>query len=183
MKTSILKRLTLVLLLSFSSILTLQASVTFTQEETPDYGQHDDSAGIYEQLFFVTDKLLVNDAFTIDEAGTYQGTLTDMAFPNPLLKLGMAITSATRNYGSIFGTGDFLFDVEDPGTYYVNIFASSSESDEDFGGMGLLGASVSQFSGIGGNQVSAVPVPGALFLFSSALLSFSSFVRRGGKSA
>ncbi len=183
MINSILKRLTLVVLLSFSRSLTLQASSTFTQGETPDDDQRDNSVSIYEQLFFVTDKLLVNDAFTIDEAGTYQGILTDMAFPNPLLKLGMAITSATRNYGSIFGTGDFLFDIENPGTYYVNIFASSSVGDEGFGSMGLLGASVSQFSEIGTNRVSAVPLPGALFLFSSALLSFSSFVRRGGKSA
>ena len=190
MIASLLNRLMLILLMSFSSILTLQANTVHQDDSSKneqslrhvsDQPQYEDESISYENTFFVDGNIFINDAFRIDEAGTYQGILTDMQFPNPLLQFGMTITSATRNYGSIFDAGSFLFDIKEPGTYYVNIFASSLMKRHDFGGVGLLGANVNLFSGINTSQLTAVPVPGALFLFSSALLSFSSFARRGRK--
>jgi len=149
-----------------------------------------DSKVVYEKVELFRKKTWFTDSFYIDTAGTYQATLTDFEFPNPLRYSGLNITSATDSLGKLFGPGSFTFDA-DPGKYYVSFFAKAGngkgysmpwdrwDMDEyDYPKHGRYGNKLGQY-GIEIAMVSAVPVPAAVWLFGSGLLGLIGAARRG----
>ena len=65
---------------------------------------------------------MFTDVFNIESRGTYEATLTDFRFPNPLKITGLNITTARESLGSLQGSGSFTFDAG-PGDYYLGFFA------------------------------------------------------------
>jgi hypothetical protein len=143
-------------------------------------GQNDESADstapedsvVFEKVSFLSGSGYFTDSFSVATGGTYQVTLTDFEFPNPLAETGLNITSTTESFGSLFGTGSFTFDA-DPGDYYLSFFGRAPE-------LGQYGIEIAQFAieiSQPGN-VSTVPVPAAAWLFGSGLLGLTGLVRR-----
>lgn len=122
----------------------------------------------YERVEFVDGSYLRVDPFTVEYGGSYELTLTDLLFPHALRKLGAAVTTAEDNLADLFGTGNVLFDLE-PGTYYLSVYAKAFAADK----LGLFGVSLNPYV-----DVSAVPVPAAVWLFGSGLIGLAGFGRR-----
>lgn len=127
---------------------------------------------VFQRVSFLTGDGLFTDNFSIDTAGTYQVTLTDFAFPNPMLETGINITSATESFGSLIGPGSFAFDAA-PGDYYLSFFGKAT-------GLAQYGIEIAQY-GIQISQIgnaSAVPVPATAWLFSTGLVGLAGIMRR-----
>ncbi len=131
-------------------------------------------AVVYEDVMFVEGRDYFSKPIEIETPGTYEAVLTDLEFPAPLETLGMAVSSATQTLGTLYDAGSLDFLAETAGTYYLSVFAETA-SWGDFGSLGLIGIKVSHLSGI---PLSAVPLPGAFWLFSSALGVLAGAARR-----
>jgi hypothetical protein len=126
---------------------------------------------VFEQVSLLSGKTMYTDRFDIDAAGTYQVTLTDFDFPNPLKMAGLNITSATDSLGSLLEPGSLTFDA-DPGSYYLSFFGKADR-------LGQFGIQVAQLGVPASNLgTSAVPVPAAAWLFGSGLIGLAGFIRR-----
>jgi len=117
---------------------------------------------VYEEVELFDTQTVLNDTFTVIDAGTYIAILTDFEFPEPMDQSGMAVTTATELLGSLNAPGSFTFDAT-PGEYFVSFF-------------GEAGASTSY--GMYGIEISQVPVPAAVWLFGSGLIGFVGVARR-----
>ena len=117
---------------------------------------------VYEEVELFDTQTVLNDTFTVIDAGTYIATLTDFEFPEPMDQSGMAVTTATELLGSLNAPGSFTFEAT-PGEYFVSFF-------------GEAGASTSY--GMYGIEISQVPVPAAVWLFGSGLIGFVGVARR-----
>jgi len=131
-----------------------------------------DDGVIFERVSFLKGEDYFTDELRIGEAGTYQVTLTDFQFPDPLMALGIDITSATESFGSLIGPGSFTFEA-DPGEYYLSLFGKAA----DLGQYGIQVARYDILISEPGN-VSAVPVPAAAWLFGSGLVGLAGIIRR-----
>ena len=120
-----------------------------------------------ERVEFVNTSYTRIDKFTVAHGGRYELTLTDMLFPDALRKLGAAVTSADHKLVDVFGSGNALFDMA-PGMYYLSVYAKTFTNDEP----GLFGWSLRP------TETTAVPVPGALWLFGSGLIGIVGLLRR-----
>lgn len=127
----------------------------------------------YEQVEFFRGSYATITPFSILAAGKYEFSLTDLSFPNMLKDLGAAVTTSGNKLGQLFGTGSMIFDAQ-PGKYYLSLFADTFEARD----LGLFGLNLHALSGTGVPVPSAVPVPGALWLFGSGLLGLVGMVRR-----
>jgi hypothetical protein len=117
---------------------------------------------VYEEVELFDTQTVLNDTFTVIDAGTYRAILTDFEFPEPMSQSGMAVTTATELLGSLNAPGSFTFDAT-PGDYFVSFF-------------GEAGASTSY--GMYGIEISQVPLPAAVWLFGSGLLGMIGIARR-----
>ncbi len=126
----------------------------------------------YDQVEFFRGSYTSITPFTIGTAGKYEFSLTDLSFPNDLKDLGAAITTSGNKLGQLLGTGNMIFDAQ-PGKYFLSIFADTLRSCD----LGQFGLNLHALSGTP-NTPSAVPVPGALWLFGSGLLGLAGMVRR-----
>ena len=117
---------------------------------------------VYEEVELFDTQTVLNDTFTVIDAGTYIATLTDFEFPEPMDQSGMAVTTATELLGSLNAPGSFTFDAT-PGEYFVSFF-------------GEAGASTSYV--MYGIEISQVPLPAAVWLFGSGLLGLIGIARR-----
>ena len=119
--------------------------------------------------------------FTIADAGTYQATLKDFIFPEPLDKLGLIITTGgTQELGRIdLGpndkVGSFTFHA-DPGTYDASFYGLAGPALQ----LGLYGVRVALDTQVGGTSgtPAPVPLPPSLVLLGTAVLAFSLAGRR-----
>lgn len=113
-------------------------------------------------------------AFTIADAGTYQATLRDYAFPEPFDKLGLLITTnGTQELGRIdLGpqqtVGSFTFQA-DPGTYNADLYALAGPTYQ----LGWYGVSVAM-----GGSPAPTPLPPSVVLLGTALLALVAAGRR-----
>lgn len=123
----------------------------------------------YDQVEYFNGSYSSIMGFTVVTGGTYELTLTDLSFPDPLKDLGAAVSTSKDKLGQVFGSGSFLFDAEPGISYYLSVFADTKYCD-----LGMFGLNLHTYSG----TPSAVPVPGALWLFGSGLLGVAGFVRR-----
>jgi hypothetical protein len=117
---------------------------------------------VYEEVELFDTQTVLNDTFTVIDAGTYRATLTDFEFPEPMAQSGMAVTTATELLGSLNAPGSFTFDAT-PGDYFVSFF-------------GEAGASTSY--GMYGIEISQVPLPAAVWLLGSGLIALVGVGRR-----
>lgn len=129
-----------------------------------------DADADYEKVQFVSCDLTSINKFVVNEAGTYELTITDMVFPEPLTMLGATVTTATDSLTKIIGSGTALFDMQ-VGTYYLSYFAQSSAPQE----LGLFGLTLRMNDG---GTPSPVPAPAALWMFGSGLIALAGMVRR-----
>jgi hypothetical protein len=127
----------------------------------------------YEQVEFFRGSYATITPFSILAAGKYEFSLTDLGFPNVLKDLGAAVTTSGNKLGQLLGTGSMIFDAQ-PGKYYLSLFANTFEARD----LGLFGLNLHALSGTGVPTPSAVPVPGALWLFGSGLLGLAGMLRR-----
>lgn len=139
---------------------------------------------VFEKVELFKKKTWFTESFYIDTAGTYQTTLTDFEFPNPLKYSGLNITTATDSLGKLLGPGSFTFDAE-PGKYYVSFFARASYKPlwsmdmEEYGwGYDHYGNKLGQYGIEISMLPSAVPVPAAVWLFGSGLLGMLGVAKR-----
>lgn len=123
----------------------------------------------YDQVEFFRGSYASITGFTILSADTYKLSLTDLGFPGTLKDIGAAVTTSSGKLGEILGTGSMLFSAQ-PGKYYLSIFADTLRYCD----LGQFGLNLQAVSG----APSAVPVPGALWLFGSGLLGLAGMVRR-----
>lgn len=65
----------------------------------------------------------------ISTAGSYSVTATDLGFPAAFANFDTLVTSGAQKFGSIYGGGTFNF-AATPGTYFVNIIAEPTGSDQ-----------------------------------------------------
>jgi len=92
-------------------------------------------------------------------------------FADPLIRAGINITTSTESLGMITAPGYFTFDA-DPGNYFVSFFGRARH-------LGQYGIDISMISSsLSAASTSPVPVPGAVWLFSSGLLGLAGAVRR-----
>ena len=125
---------------------------------------------VYEDVDFIKGTDTRSELFTIEQAGSYQVTLSDFQFPKSFLELDLLIgTSLAPESGKIHGPGAFTFNAT-PGTYWANILGITDKPLD----IGLYGIRIEQLS-----QVSAVPVPTSILMLGSALVAFVGFGRGG----
>lgn len=126
---------------------------------------------VFEQVSFLKGRTFYTERFEIYDQGTYQVSLTDFSFPNPLKMAGLNITTATESLGSLMETGSFTFEA-DPGNYYLSFFGKA-----DY--LGQYGIQIAEFgSMLSETGASPVPVPAAAWLFGSGVLGLAGVMRR-----
>jgi hypothetical protein len=123
----------------------------------------------YESVNFFMGTTYESRKFNVLEAGTYELSIADLVFPNPLAGLGVAITTAQNKLSEIFGSGSTLVDLS-PGTHYLNYFAQA----QNYHDLGLFGMTLR----MNGSGVSQVPVPAAAWLLGTGLIAFAGFTRK-----
>jgi hypothetical protein len=125
------------------------------------------STVVFNKVELFQTETFFTDMFEITDAGSYMATLTDFEFPVAMIDTGMNVTTATESLGSLLAPGSFTFDAA-PGEYFVSFFgfADTFTSTQ----LGQYGIEIS--------QVSAVPVPAAVWLFGSGLLGLIGVARR-----
>ncbi len=148
-----------------SSVVTLQTPPPFYP--TP-YAFTLDGSG-YETVNFFMGTTYESRKFNVLEAGTYQLSIADLVFPNPLAELGVAITTAQNKLSEIFGSGSTLLELS-AGTHYLNYFAQA----QDYNDLGLFGMTLR----LHGSGVSQVPVPAAAWLLGTGLIALAGFTRK-----
>ena len=127
----------------------------------------------YEQVELFRGRYATITPFSISAAGKYEFSLTDLSFPNALKDLGAAVTTSGNKLGQLLGTGSMIFDAQ-PGKYYLSLFANTFGARD----LGLFGLNLHALSASVAPTPSAVPVPGALWLFGSGLLGLAGMLRR-----
>ncbi len=171
------------------------------EHRTPENGRHEirydddfpgegDPAGsttVFESSELFRNKTHFTESFLIETKGTYQAILTDFEFPSPLKESALNITTATETLLTLWGPGTMTFEA-DPGEYYLSFFAVAGRGHDkgphaegndwhewDFGGhpphygygnLGQYGIEISM-------TTSAVPLPAAVWLFSTGLLGIT----------
>ena len=98
----------------------------------------------------------------VAQAGTYKASLVNFEFSAPFDILALATTQNLDPLGIRFDTGSFIFDVPAPGTKMAHRAAIPGT-----GGLGAFGV-----------QITAIPLPPASFLFTSAVIGLSLIGRR-----
>lgn len=93
----------------------------------------------------------------------YEVTLTDLEFPGPFDVLGVAITTSVESVTELLAPGTTMFDVDFGTTYFANVLG---RTDDDLG------------AGLFGINISAVPVPGAIWLLGSGLIGLVGLRRK-----
>jgi len=117
---------------------------------------------VYEEVELFDTQTVLNDTFTVIDAGIYMAILTDFDFPEAMAQSGMAVTTATELLGSLNAPGSFTFEAT-PDEYFVSFF-------------GEAGASTSY--GMYGIEISQVPLPAAVWLLGSGLIGLIGISRR-----
>jgi len=113
-----------------------------------------------------------NTKVNFDEPGAYRLTLTNFSFPATFDAVGVMVSTAKQgivdivSYDSL-GSLSKLFSV-DQGSYYLSIFAIS-DRQLNLGTLGVAFESV---------PASEVPLPPALVLLMSGVMTLMAFVRR-----
>jgi len=118
---------------------------------------------VYDKVELFQTETFFTDIFEITEAGSYLATLTDFEFPVPMVAAGMSVTTATDSLGSLLAPGSFNFDAT-PGSHFVSFFGFADTSAPQLGQYGI--------------EISQVPVPAAVWLFTSGLLGLITISRR-----
>ena len=122
---------------------------------------------VYDKVELFQIETFFTDSFEISDAGVYMATLTDFNFPVPMIDTGMNVTTTTDSLGSLMAPGSFMFNAT-PGTYFVSFF-------------GTADVSTPAQLGMYGIDISAIPVPAAVWLFGSGLIGLTVVARRKTK--
>lgn len=132
------------------------------------------AATVYDKVELFQTETFFTDSFEISEAGAYKATLTDFNFPAPMSDTGMNVTTTTDSLGSLMAPGSFMFNAI-PGTYFVSFFGTA-----DILSPAQLKRCFPPKSQLGmyGIDISAVPVPAAVWLFGSGLIGLAVVARR-----
>ena len=144
------------------------------------------AATVYDKVELFQTETFFTDSFEISDAGVYKATLTDFNFPAPMSDTGMNVTTTTDSLGSLMAPGSFMFNAT-PGTYFVSFFGTAGTAD-----IFTPRQSEGCFSrkshhrcfppqtqlGMYGIDISAVPVPAAVWLFGSGLIGLTLVARR-----
>lgn len=123
---------------------------------------------VFEDVGIFEGRMYYTELFRIETGGAYRALLTDFAFPTPLKRAGINITTATGSLGTLFQPGFLTFKAS-PGNYYVSFFGKARS-------LGQYGISISRVS-------SPVPIPAAAWLFGSGLLGLAGVLRRNRRPA
>ena len=102
-------------------------------------------------------------------AGTFEVTLSDLVWPQPLEAVDLTATSATGVLGSMTHTGTMTFSVAQAGTYYAHLAAQATPGLFDVGAYDLK----VMFQPIAG----PAPLPPAGWLLLSGLVAFVGIAR------
>jgi hypothetical protein len=120
---------------------------------------------------FVRQASLETSEFDVVKPGAYRVTLTDFVFPQGFDELSVQITDAAAAfYLAQIEAGlepSQVITIDQPGAYVASVFASLDSG----GGPGY---------GLYGLRVQLVPVPGAMWLFTSGIILLGGVWRRRG---
>ena len=117
---------------------------------------------VYDKVELFQTQTLFTDTFEIFDAGSYMATLTDFGFTASMTNTGMNVTTTTDSLGSLLAPGSFTFNAT-PSSYFVSFFGFADAPLQ----LGQYGIEISQ-----------IPVPAAVWLFSSGLLGLFLISRR-----
>ena len=145
------------------------------------------AATVYDKVELFQTETFFTDSFDINEAGAYKATLTDFNFPVPMINTGMNVTTTTDSLGSLMAPGSFMFNAM-PGTYFVSFFGTAGTADiftprQPKGCFSRKShhrcppPKTAQF-GTYGIDISAVPLPAAVWLMLSGLGLLGGLARR-----
>jgi len=159
---------------SVSAITLTSGPLRLSTDEDQDAGDIESAPiptgeSVFEDVDLFSGRKFFTELFRIDIQGTYQATLTDFTFPNPLERIGMNITTATESLGMLTEPGFFTFDAN-PGNYFVSFFGEAHH-------LGQYGIGISR-AGSPSIVSSPVPLPAGLWLFGSGLMGLAGVVRR-----
>ena len=105
----------------------------------------------------------------LNEAGSYQASLTDFEFPAAFRTLGLIITSSTEKMAEIWGNGEARFEAE-PGKYFLGL---AYQTDENIN-LGMYGVNLAYLD----TAASTVPLPASLWLLITGVMAIASYRRR-----
>jgi hypothetical protein len=131
----------------------------------------------FEKVAFVSGFETFNERFTVDVAGDYQATLTDLgpdAGLPPLETLIFAVSTTSEVLGFTNVEGTFLLYLTPGINYFANVAASAGSVPGTSMELGLFGASVVSSVGVS----SGVPIPASLLLLGSGLVALIGIRRK-----
>ena len=121
------------------------------------------AATVYEETRTVFGSTASTTTISLASAGTYQAILEDSASPEAFAFLLLGLTQEDgSSLGALFGGGSFTFTLPSPGKVLAHLSAITGA-----GGTGEYGI-----------EISAIPLPPALLLFTSALFGLVIVGRR-----
>lgn len=131
---------------------------------------------VYEDVGFMSTQNTSPERFSIATAGTYQVKLVDFSFPESFKSLELLIISASpaglHEVARLDSAGEAVFDAT-AGIYYAALFGEVNSAL----GLGLYGVQISEFS-LTDTAPAPVPLPPALWLLGSVLMSLAAFYRQ-----
>ena len=137
-----------------------KSSISLVQ---PDLAEN--SNIVYESVEFVDDYSYQIVQLDNLELGSYQLTLTDFEFPDPLAKVGVNLVTATASIADLILSDNgqlqksILFDISAEDSYYLSMFGRSNS----IAALGLYGVEL--------KMISPVPLPlSAVYLGSGLVL-------------
>lgn len=120
---------------------------------------------VYEETRTVFGSTAATTTIMLSQAGAYRATLEDMVDPEAFDFLLLGLTKEDgSSLGAIFGDGSFTFSLPSPGKILAHLSAITAGGGNSSGMYGL--------------EITAIPLPPALLLFTSALFGLVVVGRR-----
>lgn len=122
---------------------------------------HDDV--VFQRVKYIKRTRGLTQSFRLndEQLGTYKLSLLDYAFPAKFDELKLLLTWGVNEVMRVDGPGVYFFNAANPGKYFVNLWADTSDSYR----IGLAGIKIELVE-----NAAPVPLPASLVLLASALL-------------